>query len=405
MKKDIDYVFVRTVWSITEAFHSATTTADGLVACLSYLCDALPCEQGAIWLRDVTGGFLYVIGEEGSSELTGLCLKEREGAAGQVIEKEEMLYLEPGAERTPLSLSEREAGLPEGALLWVPLHTPYGCFGCIQLGTAERPFSPEEQLLCSRCAALIALDLEEKGIDALPGGFRNRIMSLRHISKDYSNGGKIVRVLNSVSLEIFKNEFLVILGESGSGKSTLLNIIGCMIRPTEGTILVDGKDFSHPSEDEMTEYRRSSIGFVFQAYNLMPTLTALENIRFITETSDNPMKEEEALAMVGLSDRADHFPSALSGGEQQRVAIARAIAKSPRMILADEPTAALDADTGREVLAILQKAVKERGTTLIMVTHNAEIARMANRVIHVRNGRIADVHMNPIPLQASELSW
>ncbi|MCR5138452.1 MAG: ABC transporter ATP-binding protein [Oscillospiraceae bacterium] len=230
-------------------------------------------------------------------------------------------------------------------------------------------------------------------------------MSLRHISKDYSNGGKIVRVLNSVSLEIFKNEFLVILGESGSGKSTLLNIIGCMIRPTEGTILVDGKDFSHPSEDEMTEYRRSSIGFVFQAYNLMPTLTALENIRFITETSDNPMKEEEALAMVGLSDRADHFPSALSGGEQQRVAIARAIAKSPRMILADEPTAALDADTGREVLAILQKAVKERGTTLIMVTHNAEIARMANRVIHVRNGRIADVHMNPIPLQASELSW
>lgn len=405
MKKDIDYVFVRTVWSITEAFHSATTTADGLVACLSYLCDELPCEQGAIWLRDVTGGFLYVIGEEGSSELTGLCLKEREGAAGQVIEKEEMLYLEPGAERTPLSLSEREAGLPEGALLWVPLHTPYGCFGCIQLGTAERPFSPEEQLLCSRCAALIALDLEEKGIDALPGGFRNRIMSLRHISKDYSNGGKIVRVLNSVSLEIFENEFLVILGESGSGKSTLLNIIGCMIRPTEGTILVDGKDFSHPTEEEMTEYRRSSIGFVFQAYNLMPTLTALENIRFITETSDNPMKEEEALAMVGLSDRADHFPSALSGGEQQRVAIARAIAKSPRMILADEPTAALDADTGREVLAVLQKAVKERGTTLIMVTHNTEIARMANRVIHVRNGRIADVHMNPIPLQASELSW
>ena len=405
MKEDNDLLLVRTMWSITDALHGAATSADGLTACLKYLCDELPCEQGSVWLRDEADGVLCAVGERGSSGLAGLCLRDSEGAVGQAVRTGEMLVLEPGADRAVLSPGEEEAGFPEGALLWVPLHTRHGSFGCLQLGRAEKEFSPDELKLCKRCAAMIALDLEDKGIDALPGMKKKTIMSLRNVSKEYNNGGKAVRVLNGVSLDIYENEFLVILGESGSGKSTLLNIIGCMVAPTEGTILVDGKDFSKPTEEEMTEYRRSAIGFVFQAYNLMPTLTALENIRFISETSDRPMNEEEALAMVGLSARGDHFPSMLSGGQQQRIAIARAIAKSPRMILADEPTAALDADTGREVLMVLQNTVKEQGTTLIMVTHNAEIARIANRVIHVRNGKIAEVRINPVPLQASELSW
>ena len=195
------------------------------------------------------------------------------------------------------------------------------------------------------------------------------------------------------------------LGESGCGKTTLMNIIGGMDQLTDGKLFFEDKDFSHPPEKELTAYRRRSVGFVFQDYNLMPNLTALENVQFIAELADDPMDAHEAIEKVRLTDRADHYPGQLSGGQQQRVSIARAIVKRPKLILADEPTAALDHNTAIEVLRTFEEIVRGQGTTVMMVTHNAEIARMADRVVRLRDGRIDSVSDNPHPLRAEELVW
>ena len=215
----------------------------------------------------------------------------------------------------------------------------------------------------------------------------------------------MARVLKGINLDIYKNEFLVILGESGCGKSTMMNIIAGMDFLTDGQLFVDGKDFSHPTETALTRYRREYLGFVFQSYNLMPNLTALENVQFIADIAPNAMPAAEALAKVGLTDRAGHYPAALSGGQQQRVAIARAVVKRPKIIFADEPTAALDYQTSIEVLTVFEEIKKQIGTTIMMITHNPEIAKMADRVIKLRDGKVSSIKVNIHPLQAKELSW
>ncbi|MBQ9272190.1 MAG: ABC transporter ATP-binding protein [Mogibacterium sp.] len=219
------------------------------------------------------------------------------------------------------------------------------------------------------------------------------------------SGEEIRRILKGVDLDVFPGELVVVLGESGCGKSTLLNIIGGMDLMTEGSLLVEGKDMSRPTEYELTEYRREYIGFIFQAYNLMPNLSAYENIEFIGEISDDPMDSMEALKMVGLGDKADSMPSALSGGQMQRVSIARALVKNPKIILADEPTAALDYDTSIKVLKVIEDIVRTRSTTVLMVTHNPEIAKMANRVVKLRDGKISSIRVNLHPLHAMDLVW
>jgi ABC-type lipoprotein export system ATPase subunit len=185
----------------------------------------------------------------------------------------------------------------------------------------------------------------------------------------------------------------------------MVNIIGGMDFLTDGELIINGKDFSHPTDKELTQFRRDYLGFVFQSYNLMPNLTALENVQFIADIAPNPMPAEEAIAKVGLTDRAGNFPSALSGGQQQRVAIARAVVKRPQIIFADEPTAALDYATSIEVLSVFEEIKKQIGTTIMMITHNPEIAKMADRVIKLRDGRVASIKVNLHPLSAAELSW
>jgi len=217
------------------------------------------------------------------------------------------------------------------------------------------------------------------------------LLSMRNITKDYFVGGQITSVFKGVNLEIYKNEFLVVLGESGCGKTTLFNIIGGMDSATSGEYTFEGVQMHMASEKSLTEFRKDSIGYIFQTYNLMPNLTVRENLSIITEICNNPIDVEEAIALVGLSDRADYFPSQLSGGQQQRVSIARAIVKRPKLILADEPTAALDEQTGREILTILEKIVRDRKCTLAMITHNAEIAKMGDRLIKIKDGVVADV--------------
>jgi putative ABC transport system ATP-binding protein len=214
-----------------------------------------------------------------------------------------------------------------------------------------------------------------------------------------------VHALQGVDLDLYAGEFVVILGPSGSGKSTLLNILGGLDAPTSGTVRFRDHDLVGAGERELTRYRREHVGFVFQFYNLIPSLTALENVALVTDIAERPMSPAVALELVGLGDRAHHFPSQMSGGEQQRVAIARAIAKRPDVLLCDEPTGALDAETGKVVLEALMTVNTDLGTTTAVITHNAPIARLAHRVLRMRSGRIVEATANPERARAADLEW
>ncbi len=227
----------------------------------------------------------------------------------------------------------------------------------------------------------------------------------RGLTKTYGTGDAAVHALRDVDLEILAGEFIVLLGPSGSGKSTLLNILGGLDAPTSGDARYRDHQLTGASEAELTLYRREHVGFVFQFYNLIPSLTVRENVQLVAEIAPKPMKPEEAVELVGLSHRLDHFPAQLSGGEQQRVAVARAIVKLPDILLCDEPTGALDYDTGRVVLAAIQKVNAELGTTTIVITHNSAISGMAHRVLRMRDGRIVETEANSRRLDAKELVW
>lgn len=231
------------------------------------------------------------------------------------------------------------------------------------------------------------------------------VFSARGLTKTYHMGEVDVRALRGVDADIYAGEFLVLLGPSGSGKSTFLNILGGLDTATEGQVLYQGWDITHATERELTEYRRHNVGFVFQFYNLIPSLTAIENVSVVTEIVDSPMQAEEALALVGLAERLNHFPSQLSGGEQQRVAIARAIAKNPAVLLCDEPTGALDSETGVLVLEALHTINQNLGTTTAVITHNMDIGGIADRVIRLSGGLIIDVHKNARKKSPGELHW
>lgn len=231
------------------------------------------------------------------------------------------------------------------------------------------------------------------------------LLRLIDVDKVYRMGEVDVPVLHEVSLEILGGELVVVLGPSGSGKSTLLNLIGGLDRPTRGEIWYDQIELSELSDAQLTMYRRQEVGFVFQFYNLVPTLTALENVLVSTEIGPEPLAAEEVISLVGLSDRSAHFPSQMSGGEQQRVAIARAVAKNPRLLLCDEPTGSLDLATGRDVLGLLSRLNREMGKTVIVITHNVAIAEMADRVIRIGSGRIQEIKTNETPISAEEVVW
>ena len=235
--------------------------------------------------------------------------------------------------------------------------------------------------------------------------YEGTVFHVHGITKVYQMGEVQVHALRGIDLDLYRGEFTVLLGASGSGKSTLLNILGGLDTPTTGHVLYGERDLTRATEKELTDYRRYHVGFVFQFYNLIPSLTARENVAVVTEIARAPMQPEEALDLVGLSDRIDHFPAQLSGGEQQRVAIARAIAKNPNVLLCDEPTGALDSNTGIVVLEALQRVNQELGTSTTVITHNASIAKMADRVIHLADGRITSVYRNESKLAPRELSW
>ncbi|HMB90054.1 MAG TPA: ABC transporter ATP-binding protein [Rhodothermales bacterium] len=231
------------------------------------------------------------------------------------------------------------------------------------------------------------------------------VFQARSLTKVYGMGEVQVHALRGVDLDLYAGELVVLLGPSGSGKSTLLNILGGLDTATEGKVTYHERDLTSATDRELTSYRRDWVGFVFQFYNLIPSLTARENVAIVTEIARDPMRPEDALALVELGDRMDHFPAQLSGGEQQRVAIARAIAKNPAVLLCDEPTGALDSKTGVVVLAALERVNRELGTTTAVITHNVAIADMADRVIQLRDGRVVDVARNEHRKPPQEIHW
>ncbi len=233
----------------------------------------------------------------------------------------------------------------------------------------------------------------------------NIIMKAENLNKTFASGNNVVHAVNNMSFSVKEGELVVIVGPSGAGKSTLLNLIGGMDSATEGTLLIEGKDISKFNKHQLTEYRRNVVGFVFQFYNLMPNLTAKENIELSTELKKDALDPIKMLQLVGLGDRVDNFPSQLSGGEQQRVSIARAIAKNPKIILCDEPTGALDYVTGKEILSLLTNASRKEGKTVIIVTHNSALTNMADHLMRVKNGQIIEDKYNDSPMDIKDIEW
>ena len=230
-------------------------------------------------------------------------------------------------------------------------------------------------------------------------------VKLKDITKVYHMGEVEIRAADNINFSIKKGEFVVIVGPSGAGKTTVLNILGGMDTATGGTLTVDGKDITAYDSRQLTGYRRDDIGFVFQFYNLIPNLTALENVELALQICKDPLDAQKVLEDVGLGDRLDNFPAQLSGGEQQRVSIARALAKNPKLLLCDEPTGALDYNTGKAILKLLQNMCRERGMTVIVITHNQALAPMADRLIHIKNGQVSHMETNENPMSIDEIEW
>ena len=235
------------------------------------------------------------------------------------------------------------------------------------------------------------------------GNLQNSYVKLDKVSKIYKMGEVEIRAVDNISFEISKGEFVVVVGPSGAGKTTVLNILGGMDTATEGDVYVDGSNIAEYNSHQLTAYRRDDIGFVFQFYNLVPNLTALENVELAMQICKNPLDAKKVLCEVGLEDRMGNFPAQLSGGEQQRVSIARALAKNPKLLLCDEPTGALDYQTGKAILKLLQDMCREKGMTVIVITHNSALTPMADRVIHIKNGTVSAMELNTDPTPVEEI--
>lgn len=400
--------YTQVVWEITRLLQDAESLEEALRTSLGEVVKAVGAEAGTIWFYNSKGDKrIYPSFTIGGADLTGMSLAEGEGIAGQVVKEGKTAVVKDcQSDARWAGRFDESTGFVTKSMVCVPLINKYEVIGCIQIINKKDGslYNDADVDLCENLAMLTAIAIDDKGLNLGFAEEKKSIISLRGVTKVFVQGDTQIQILKGVNLDVREGEFLVILGESGCGKSTMLNIIGGMDKLTGVSFLFDGVDYSNADEKTLTMYRRHSVGFIFQAYNLMPTLTAKENPEFIGELCEDPMDAEDALERVGLLGRKDNYPSQMSGGQQQRVSIARALMKKPRLILADEPTAALDYETSIEVLTVLEDVIKA-GTTMLMVTHNEEIAKMANRVIRMKGGVVAEVIVNRHPAAAKELVW
>ena len=400
--------FAKATWQIMEQLLEVESLDDALSGSLEIIVNTLNSEAGAIWLLDPKTDRLSPLFHMGPADVSNITVENGLGIEGIVTKTGKSVMVTDAASDARFDGTVfDDNGLVTKTMICVPLNNLHDVIGCVQIVNKKDGslYDEEELQLCERMAALAAITIDEKGLIVDLGEQKEILATLKNVTKEFPSGDGVLKVLKGINLDIYKNEFVVVRGESGCGKSTMMNIVGGMDFLTDGTLTIEGKDFSHPTDAELTKYRREYIGFIFQAYNLMPNLTALENVQFIAELVKDPMDAAEAIDKVGLSARANNYPGQMSGGQQQRVSIARAIVKKPKLILADEPTAALDYTTSIEVLSVIEDIVKNQGATVMMVTHNVEIAKMADRVVKVRGGRIASIKKNLHPVHAQELVW
>ena len=400
--------FAKATWQIMEQLLEVESLDDALSGSLEIIVNTLNSEAGAIWLLDPKTDRLSPLFHIGPADVSNITVENGLGIEGIVTKTGKSVMVTDAASDARFDGTVfDDNGLVTKTMICVPLNNLHDVIGCVQIVNKKDGslYDEEELQLCERMAALAAITIDEKGLIVDLGEQKEILATLKNVTKEFPSGDGVLKVLKGINLDIYKNEFVVVLGESGCGKSTMMNIVGGMDFLTDGTLTIEGKDFSHPTDAELTKYRREYIGFIFQAYNLMPNLTALENVQFIAELVKDPMDAAEAIDKVGLSARANNYPGQMSGGQQQRVSIARAIVKRPKLILADEPTAALDYTTSIEVLSVVEDIVRQQGATVMMVTHNVEIAKMADRVVKVRGGRIASIKKNLHPVHAEELVW
>ena len=397
----------RTIGEIQSCISKADSLAQALREGLAVIVRECGLEAAVVWRADgAEPPVLRPVFWMGPEDLTSRSHVLGEGAPGRVFAQQKAeRRLAFAADPDPVTQADFES-IEVASTVCVPLCGAHENIGCLQVvnkaGGGQLSADDADILEILAMSAAMALEDNERIHEPWTPG--TPIIEAHGITREFQNGEVLTRVLKGVNLNVYDGEFLVVLGESGCGKSTFLNIIGGMDRATSGSFSFEGVEMGEATQAQLTAYRRDNIGFIFQSYNLMPNLTALQNLRLIAELVDDPMDCEEALRLVGLGDKMNSYPSQLSGGQQQRVSIARALVKRPKLIFADEPTAALDYATSIEVLGALEEVVRA-GTTLVMVTHNEEITRMANRMVRIRNGQTSEVTINRHPAHATELVW
>lgn len=399
---------IEKVWKITNSLQSSNNIQETLDTALSEVMNLVDADSGTLWLLDEKGEFLYPFVAKGPKvdSIMNLKLKNGEGIAGWVAQKIESQIVEDvSKDERWAKRFDQSTGYVTRSMICVPMATTEGSLGCLQLINKRNGtlFNSEDLALAEELSAVAAIAINNQRLIVKAGEGKKVLCSVENAAKNYIMGEIKVEALKDTSLEIYEGEFLVILGPSGSGKSTLLNLLGGMDKPSVGKIFFKNKELTYATERELTLYRRIDVGFVFQFYNLIPDLTASENVALAAELVDSPLGVRETLESVGLGHRLDHFPAQMSGGEQQRVSIARALVKRPGILLCDEPTGALDDSTGRLVLKLLEQIVRERGTTVVIVTHNAAIATMADRVLKMKSGNLVEIVVNPHPVPAEKV--
>jgi len=406
MKSELLKYYV-TIGKISKLISSTDNLDEVLKESIAEIMSDSPADYVVVWFTN--GEELKPYYWIGDRDFTQLSYKPGDGLCGSVFAGENAVRLLNNGE---IAASDFAGDLAEvfgehiESAVCVPLSSKDETFGCIEfVRLADKsPFCEEEADVLEIFSSCLALKIEESPLVDYSDRFKNPILSARGITKTFTNGPEPLQVLKGVNLDVFEGELLVVLGESGCGKSTFLNIVGGMETCDGGEFYFLGKDMTHATPAELTQYRRKNIGFIFQSYNLMPNLNAKENLDLISELVDNPMDSVEALKLVGLESKKNSYPAMLSGGQQQRISIARALVKRPKLIFADEPTAALDYATSIEVLSVLGEVAKA-GTTVVMVTHNETITKMADRVVRMRNGKSYEVTVNKHPLKATDLVW
>ncbi len=401
MKKE-DLKYYKLISQIQSTIGKSESYYDAIQNGIKIVVDNSCADYAVVWREEE--GVLHPYYWLSPLDLTSISLSASQGVVSEALKENKTIALLDFEKDAPEEAKNKLKGLKIQSLAIAPFNFSSKDKGVIFYVGSKSKFVADDVNVFEILSMLTEMTIEESKHSFRPWKKKKSVMRCKSIFKSYKSGDIVTEVLKGINFDVFEGEFLCLLGESGCGKSTFLNIIGGLERLDSGSFEFLGEEYQDASEDDLTEYRRKNIGFVFQTYNLMPNLTCKQNLDLIGEMVSDPMDSKEALEIVGLADKVNSYPSQLSGGQQQRVSIARALIKKPKLIMADEPTAALDYKTSIEVLQVMSKVIKS-GATLIMVTHNEEITKMADRVVRFRNGKVYEVTVNRNPKDASELVW